>query len=129
MLFTSEFIGRPVADETGSGFPGFGLARAHHGDVTHPQVVAIEVKGRGAPVFIPMSDVAALISLAVPLKRKISEITPYIPQPGDLHLVRDVLDKQIIDTDGMLVVRVNDLKLTRVNGSVYVANVDISGVD
>ena len=42
--------------------------------------------------------------------------------------MRDVLDKQIIDTDGMRVVRVNDLELTRVNGSVYVANVDISGV-
>jgi Mg2+ transporter MgtE len=75
-----------------------------------------------------MHDVAALISLAIPLKKKLSEITPYIPQPEDLHLVRDVLDKQIIDTDGVRVVRVNDLELTRVNGSVYVANVDISGV-
>jgi Mg2+ transporter MgtE len=38
------------------------------------------------------------------------------------------LDKQIIDTDGVRVVRVNDLELARVNGGFYVANVDIGGV-
>jgi magnesium transporter len=38
------------------------------------------------------------------------------------------LDKQIIDTNGIRVVRVNDLELARVNGHFYVANVDISGL-
>ena len=129
MLFASEFIGKPVADVDGKRIGKLkDLLASHPGDVPHPKLVAIEVKQKGETIFIPMNDVAALISLAIPLKKKISEITPYIPQPDDLHLVRDVLDKQIIDTDGMRVVRVNDLELTRVNGSIYVANVDISGV-
>jgi len=129
MLFASEFIGKPVADVDGKRIGKLkDLLACRPGDVPHPQLVAIEVKQHGGSIFIPMNDVAALISLAIPLKKKISEITPYIPQPDDLHLVRDVLDKQIIDTDGMRVVRVNDLELTRVNGSIYVANVDISGV-
>jgi magnesium transporter len=129
MLYASEFIGKPVADADGRRLGKLkDLIAARLGDVPHPQLVAIEVKQQGSSVFIPMHDVAALISLAIPLKKKFSDITPYIPQPDDLHLVRDVLDKQIIDTDGMRVVRVNDLELTRVNGSIYVANVDISGV-
>ena len=129
MLFASEFIGKPVADVDGKRIGKLkDLLACRPGDLPHPQLVAIEVKQQGGSIFIPMNDVAALISLAIPLKKKISEITPYIPQPDDLHLVRDVLDKQIIDTDGMRVVRVNDLELTRVNGSIYVANVDISGV-
>jgi len=129
MLFASEFIGKPVADVDGKRIGKLkDLLASRPGDVPHPQLVAIEVKQQRGSIFIPMNDVAALISLAIPLKKKISEITPYIPQPDDLHLVRDVLDKQIIDTDGMRVVRVNDLELTRVNGSIYVANVDISGV-
>src|SRR4030042_2642914 len=129
MLYASEFIGRPVADVDGKRIGKLkDLLATRHGDVPHPELVAIEVKQHGGSVFIPIDDVAALISLAIPLKKKFSEITPYIPQPDDMHLVRDVLDKQIIDTDGMRVVRVNDLELTRVNGSVYVANVDISGV-
>ena len=129
MLYASEFIGRPVADADGKRIGKLrDLIAARIGDVAHPQLVAIEVKQQGNSIFIPMNEVAALISLAIPLKVKLSLITPYVPQPDDLHLVRDVLDKQIIDTDGMRVVRVNDLELTRVNGSIYVANVDISGV-
>lgn len=129
MLYASEFIGRPVADADGRRIGKLkDLIAAHHGDVPHPQLAAIEVKQPGGSILISMSDVAALISLAIPLNKKLSTITPYIPQPEDLYLVRDVLDKQIIDTDGMRVVRVNDLELTRVNGNVYVANVDISGV-
>ena len=38
---------------------------------------------------------------------------------------QDVLDKQILDTDGARVVRVNDIELVRVNGDVMVSNVDI----
>src|SRR4030042_2649886 len=104
MLYASEFIGRPVADADGKRIGKLkDLLAAHHGDVPHPQLVAIEVKHQGDTIFIPMDDVAALISLAIPLKKKLSEINPYIPQENDLHLVRDVLDKQIIDTDGMRV--------------------------
>jgi len=129
MLYASEFIGRPVVDADGTRLGKLrDLLAIRHGEIPHPQLVAIEVKQHSGSVFIPMHEVAALISLAIPLKKKFSEITQYHPQPEDLHLVRDVLDKQIIDTDGMRVVRVNDLELTRVNGSVYVANVDISGV-
>ena len=36
-----------------------------------------------------------------------------------------MLDKQILDTDGARVVRVNDIELVRVNGDVIVSNVDI----
>jgi len=129
MLYASEFIGRPVADADGKRIGKLkDLIACRVGDVPHPLLIAIEVKQQTGIVYIPMDDIAALISLAIPLKKKFSEITPYIPQPEDMHLVRDVLDKQIIDTDGMRVVRVNDLELTRVNGSIYVANVDISGV-
>jgi CBS domain-containing protein/sporulation protein YlmC with PRC-barrel domain len=129
MLYASDFIGRPVADADGKRIGKLkDLIASRQGDVSHPQLVAIEVKQRGDSVFIPMDDVAALISLAIPLKKRFSEINLYIPTPEDMHLVRDVLDKQIIDTDGMRVVRVNDLELTRLNGSIFVANVDISGV-
>ena len=52
------------------------------GEVPHPLLVAIEVKQRSGSLFIPMDDVAALISIAIPLKKKISEITPYVPISG-----------------------------------------------
>ena len=109
MLYASEFIGRPVVDADGKRIGKLrDLLAIRHGEVPHPQLIAIEVKQASGSVYIQMHDVAALISLAIPLKRKFSDITQYTPQPDDLHLVRDVLDKQIIDMDGMRVVRVND---------------------
>ena len=56
------------------------------------------------------------------------EIRPYESNENDLYLARDILDKQIIDTDGVRVVRVNDLELARINGHFFVVNVDIGGL-
>jgi magnesium transporter len=67
----------------------------------------------------------ALFAPSIPLKCRAEEITIYDPSENDIFLSRDVLDKQIIDTDGARVVRVNDLELIRVNGTLYVGNVDI----
>ena len=74
---------------------------------------------------IPYLDLAALLSAAIPLRRPLDQIAPYAFQDDDIRLVQDVLDKQILDTDGARVVRVNDIELVRVNGHVIVSNVDI----
>jgi len=129
MPFVSELIGRSVADVDGERVGTLkDLLAARWGSMPHPQIVAIEVKRRSDTILIAMTDVAVLIAPAIPLKKKQNEIECYQPGENDLFLLRDVLDKQIIDTNGVRVVRVNDLELTRVNGGIYVANVDISGV-
>jgi magnesium transporter len=69
--------------------------------------------------------VALLIAPAIPLTKARAEVIPYQTGAHDLYLARNVLDKQIIDTYGMRVLRVNDLELARVDGWFYIANVDI----
>ena len=128
MAFLSELIGKPVADVDGERLGTLNdLLAAPRGKNPHPQITAIVVKGRGGEQIISIADVAVLIAPAVPLRVHRQEITPYQPSENELWLVRDVLDKQIIDMNGVRVVRVNDLELTRVNGDVYVSNVDIGG--
>jgi Mg2+ transporter MgtE len=60
------------------------------------------------------------------LKYRSDEAPVFELMADDVLLSRDVLDKQIIDTDGARVVRVNDVELVRVNGTIYVSNVDVS---
>ncbi len=48
------------------------------------------------------------------------------PSNGVL-LARDILDKQIVDPEGARVVRVNDLELASVDGSLRLVGVDVSG--
>jgi CBS domain-containing protein len=91
----------------------------------HPQIAAIVVKGRRGTLTVPIAHVAVLVAPAIPLNCRLDDIVPYEPGEQDLYLARDVLDRQIIDTNGVRVVRVNDLELARVNGHFYVANVDI----
>jgi CBS domain-containing protein len=129
MNFVSELIGRPVSDADGEQIGTLkDLLASQFEEVPHPRIVAIEVKQGSGSQIISIIDVAALIAPAIPLTKKRDAILPYQPKPSDLFLVRDVLDKQIIDTNGVRVVRVNDLELTRVNGDIYVANVDTSGL-
>jgi Mg2+ transporter MgtE len=58
----------------------------------------------------------------------VENLSHYEPAEDDVFLARDILDKQIIDTNGVRVVRVNDLELARVERQFFVANVDIGGL-
>jgi magnesium transporter len=128
MPFLSQLIGRQVADLDGETIGTLKeLLANYHSEIPHPLVVAIEVKQGNRSLLVSMSDVTVLIAPAVSLNKRQQDIVAYTPCPEDLSLVRDVLDKQIIDTNGVRVVRVNDLELMRVGTEVYVANVDISG--
>jgi magnesium transporter len=126
MAFISELIGRPVTDYQGKqiGVLKDVIARLVEA-VPHPVVQAVLVKTPDKPLLVAYNDVAALLSKAIPLKSPIENLVEYIPQEEDIFLVRDVLDKQIIDTDDVRVVRVNDVELVRVNGSVLASNVDV----
>jgi magnesium transporter len=129
MPYLSELVGRPVTDVNGELVGRLeDVVAAVHGGVPHPIVVAITVKRAGNSLPISYDDVAVLLAPAIALKVGAQQIAPYPVGDQDLYLVRDVLDKQIIDTNGIRVVRVNDLELARVNGHFFVANVDISGL-
>ena len=128
MAYMSDLMGRLVADVDGEPVGHLeDLIASIRGEMPHPVIVALAVKRAGVLFLVPFPDVAVLLAPVIPLNKRLQEIAPYQPGEHDLYLARDVLDKQIIDTDGVRVVRVNDLELARVNGHFYVANVDIGG--
>jgi magnesium transporter len=126
MPFLSDVLGRTVTDLDGNYIGKLeDLVAREISETAHPIVDAIVVNAKGGIRTIPYGLVMALFAPSIPLKCNVAEITEYIPSENDIYLSRDVLDKQIIDTDGARVVRVNDLELLRVNGTLYVGNVDI----
>ena len=68
MAYVSELTGKPVTDIQGRpmGVVSDIIARQRH-EFLHPVVEAIEVEHKGKKMMIPYSDVAALLSVAVPL--------------------------------------------------------------
>ncbi|HEY0755039.1 MAG TPA: magnesium transporter [Ktedonobacteraceae bacterium] len=54
------------------------------------------------------------------------QVNAYIPFSDEILLRRDILDTQIVDTQGFRVVKVNDLKLAQIKGTARLIGVDIS---
>lgn len=126
MAFLSEILGHTITDFDGHYIGKLeDLIARELADATHPIVDAVVIKDRNKLIIVPYALVMALFTPSIPLKCRADEIPQYQPAENDIFLSRDVLDKQIIDTDGARVVRVNDLELVRVNGTLYVGNVDI----
>jgi magnesium transporter len=126
MAFLSEVLGRTVIDFDGNYVGKLeDLIARELTEATHPIVDAVVIRSKGQTRTIPYDLVMALFAPSIPLKCNVNEIYDYEPSENDIYLSRDVLDKQIIDTDGARVVRVNDLELLRINSTLYVGNVDI----
>ena len=129
MVFLSEIIGRPVIDLDGTAVGKLtDIVVRPWGEFPHPLIEAVEIQGKGETRILPLAAVAALLSPVIPLKYRLDDVPTFDMKKDDVLLSRDVLDKQIIDTDGARVVRVNDVELLRVNGTIYISNVDVSWV-
>ncbi len=59
------------------------------------------------------------------LRRRLESLAPEVLPPEALHLGRDLLDKQIVDTHGAKVVRVNDLQLEETGGQLRLVGADV----
>jgi magnesium transporter len=126
MAFLSEILGRTVTDLDGNYVGKLEDLIAREAlEFTHPVVDALVIDRRGVKQVVPYSAVMSLFAPSIPLKCHVEDVPVYQPGENDVFLSRDALDKQIIDTDGARVVRVNDLELVRVNNMLYVSNVDV----
>ena len=128
MAFLSEIIGRPVTDLDGNPVGKLkDVIVRPWAEFPHPLIEAVEIEIKNGGVrYLPFAAVAALLSPVIPLRYRGDDVPLFELKEGDVLLSRDVLDKQIIDTEGARVVRVNDVELVRVNGTIYVSNVDVS---
>ena len=95
---------------------------------TFPVVTALIVRNTlsNTTINIPWMQVNSLEEAQIHLTVKQSQLQTYIPQPDELLLRRDILDKQIVDTQGFRVVKVNDLQLAQIKKTVRLVGVDIS---
>lgn len=124
MVFLSELIKRQVVDATGTRV-GKLTDVIVSTDTPYPKVKALGVRSSGKKTIdIPWEQVAAL---GRPIKLKVEGqyVTAYVVKEHEVHLVADVLDRQVVDVDGKKVRRVNDLQLAPANGSYRLIGVDI----
>lgn len=95
---------------------------------TFPVVTALIVHSslNNDDKIIPWTQVESIEGTPVHLTVNQAQVTPYVPLAEELFLRRDILDKQIVDTQGFRVVKVNDLKLVQIKKTARLLGVDIS---
>jgi magnesium transporter len=77
-------------------------------------------------LVIPWTQVQSLEEVPVRLSVPQEQIATYTPREDELLLKHDLLDTQIVDTQGVRVVKINDLKLAQIKRTARLVGVDIS---
>ena len=129
MQYVSELLGAPVRDPAGR-VVGKVTDLLVPADADYPAIEAVSLKparGSGQPRTVPWSAVRILDDGHLGIDGPVEQVPDYESANHELSLARQVLDHQIIDINGVRVVRVNDLQLARSDGSYRLVGVDVSG--
>ena len=125
MPFVSQVLGRAVLDPDGS---RVGTLRDLLVAVERPYPpVRAVVIGNSHLQVVPWAEIASVTPRGTALRHPFDRAA--YPSTSDDALIwigRDILDKQIVDTEGVKLVRVNDVALTLINDELRLAGVDNS---
>ena len=113
MIYLSQMLGKPVVDAEGELLGTISDLAIQTGEV-FPRVTSLAFKGPGGVPFMISwrKYVDEFDGECIRLQMEATGIRFSYLQPQEVLLARDLLDRQIVDTQGMKVVRVNDLKLS-----------------
>ncbi|GFO56432.1 membrane protein [Geomonas sp. Red276] len=123
-MYLSAILDKPLIDVTGAV-----LGKVHDLAITpdeeFPIVSQILVRRKGATYAVAWEKVVLFNPSVISVRSSVKEMQGYRETGGDIHVRRDILDKQIVDVNGAKVVRVNDLKLGRHKEALCLMAVDV----
>jgi len=96
------------------------------GEQAYPPISGLVVRVGRRKVFLDAGLVDHLGHDEIRLRSARVDLRDYERRPGELLLARDVLDHQLVDVDGVQVIRAADLYLAPANGRIRLVGVDTS---
>jgi magnesium transporter len=125
-FFVSEFLGEPVLDvakKTVGRIKDFLVATGERSPF--PRITGFLLRDRFETFVVPWEDVAIFQRGNVRTRTSREDLIHRTPREDEVFLARHLLDKQIVDINGVKVVRVNDLKLDMVSGDLVLTAADV----
>lgn len=92
----------------------------------YPPVTGVVVRVGRSLAFIDVELVEGLGRAEVRLRSAPLDLRDFERRPGEVMLARDVLDHQLVDVDGVQVIRAADLYLAPALGCIRLVGVDVS---
>src|SRR2546421_5630931 len=125
MLYLSQLLGRSVREVEGAPVATIKDVIVRLGE-DHPPVTGIVARHQRRDIFFPRAEIVRLNGQGIWLNTDRLDLRKFTRREGEVLLVRDVLDKQLIDVDGKRVVRVNDVQLVEMGGEWRVTGADVT---
>ncbi len=123
-LFVSEILKKPVLDPKGEEIGKLKDLVIVKGEPL-PKVSALIIEKKNKIFKLPWTDLNIFNKRIISANVYGETLQPYELNEKDLIIVRDILDKQIVDANGAKVVRVNDVKLQGYNSEAVLIAVDV----
>jgi CBS domain-containing protein/sporulation protein YlmC with PRC-barrel domain len=126
LVSLAGLIGKPVLNQSGQQI-------GHVADVVarwdtnqpYPPATGLIVRVGRRRAWLPIDAVEEVGRERVRLRTARLDLRDVALRPGEVELARDVIDHQLIDTDGARVIRASDLYLARVAEVVQLVGVDV----
>jgi CBS domain-containing protein/uncharacterized protein YrrD len=128
LVSVAGLIGRPARNEAGAEIGRVtDVVARWDGDEDYPPVTGFVVRVGRREAYVPVDQVSRIGHDEIVLASSRLDLRDFERREGEVTLVRDVLDHQLVDIDGVKVIRAADLYLAPVQGTMRLVGVDVSG--
>lgn len=124
LVSVAGLVGRPVELAGGAEVGRVIDVVTRSAEATVPHVSGLVVKIGRRKAFVPIEHVATLTGRTVTLSSSQFDVRDFVRRPGEVLLMGDVVDHQLVDIDGVQIVRASDLYIAPVGASIRVVGVE-----
>ena len=126
LVSMAGLIGRPVLNQAGQQIGRVAdVVVRWDSNKAYPPVTGLIVRVGRRRAWLPVEAVEEFGRDRIGLRTARLDLRDVARRPGEVELSRDVIDHQLVDTDGARVIRASDLYLARVAGVVQLVGVDV----
>jgi CBS domain-containing protein len=125
LVSVAGLIGRPVRLTNDADVGRVVDVVVRWADERYPAVTGLVSKVGRRRAFVPIDDVAELTGVVVTLSSPVLDVRDFARRDGEVVLMDDIVDHQLVDIDGVQVVRASDLYLANVAGRMRLVGVEV----
>jgi len=127
LVSLAGLVGRPVCNPAGADIGRLAdVVCRWDGAEPYPPLTGLVVRIGRRLAFVAADQIGGLSHESVSLGSARLDMADFERRPGEVRLAADVLDHQLVDVDGVQVIRAADLFLATVGGRIRLVGVDVS---
>lgn len=125
LVSVAGLVGRPVRDTEGETVGRVLDLVARWDGAPYPPVTGLVVRVGFRRAYVPVQHVSSLEHDQVRLSTATMDLRDFRRREGEVLLVRDVVDHQLVDVDGVRVIRASDLYVAKLGSRYRLVGVDV----